>query len=166
MSWDSRTYEYLWHLHTFTSTIYGTLRAISGNFDVDFQQPIMWWNTISHKSPIGDGQFEIGKNIKWYPAQIEMNIAGLIGLFHTFQLFSASVFWGMIAVYFFFTEHIFPLVSKDPISKISKDWPRAYPLVNSHSCWKSPFLVAKSTINGHFQYRMGPPSCKLVYKPL
>jgi len=29
-----------------------------------FQQPRMWWNTISHKSPIGDGQFEIGKNIK------------------------------------------------------------------------------------------------------
>ena len=108
-----------------------------------FQQPRMWWNTISHKSPIGDGQFEIGKNIKWYPAQIEMNIAGFIGLFHTFPLFSASVSWGMIAVYLFFTEHIFPLVSKDRISKISKDWPRAYPLVN----------VYIAVENHHFEWR-------------
>ena len=26
-----------------------------------------------------------------------------------------------------------------------------YPLVNQHSYGKSPFLMAKSTINGHFQ---------------
>jgi hypothetical protein len=27
----------------------------------------------------------------------------------------------------------------------------AYPLVNYHSYWKSPFFMGKSTTNGHFQ---------------
>ena len=28
---------------------------------------------------------------------------------------------------------------------------RCYPLVNKHSYWKSPFLMGKLTMNGHFQ---------------